>query len=531
MKGDFTRATFDPRHHFSQVLLQQGRVTLDADPNEQGAILLHLLRTLARDVFGPYAAPAAEPGFALELQDNDGKRSLRIGAGRYYVDGILCENEGCDYLAQPHYTPAAADPNAGGGDPLRLWLESGSDNQEQRFWVYLDVWERHVTSVEMPHLREVALGGPDTCSRRQVVWQVRAWAQEPLRKAFEERIAQLKQRADQTEDENERKRLQEWIARLDAALSQLSEDYRSACAAPLRLFERERPRLAAQLQELERLDDPCATSPDSAYRGAENHLYRVEIHRGSEHPQGPTFKWSRDNGSVLTRWIGGGGDRLEVANARDFRDRQWVEITDEEDDLLGRPGRLSQIASVEGNVLVLTQAQDRSPNASTKLRRWDHVGQGDFGLASDNAVPLNPPPNHDPGKPYWIPLEDGIVVRFGDGGEYRSGDYWLIPARVATGDVEWPRTDGEAELRPPLGVEHRYAPLGFVGSGDDGEGGQVDSCQCLVYPERLCGELARAPAPVDNDAVAGDLSVVAERTPQNLAVAKKTATKRKKVEK
>ena len=63
MRGDFTRTTFDPLKHFSRVLFQQGRVSLDADDNEQSAILLHYLRTLAKDLLGPHAAPADDAGF------------------------------------------------------------------------------------------------------------------------------------------------------------------------------------------------------------------------------------------------------------------------------------------------------------------------------------------------------------------------------------------------------------------------------------------------------------------------------------
>src|SRR5438309_1839879 len=110
MKGDFTRNTFDPTKHYRRVLMQQGRVTLDADWNEQNAILLHYLRTLTTDVFGPHAGPAANPGFelvgnsaALDAKLNqmvpDEKRraflkdkivngDALIGAGRYYVGGI-----------------------------------------------------------------------------------------------------------------------------------------------------------------------------------------------------------------------------------------------------------------------------------------------------------------------------------------------------------------------------------------------------------------------------------------------------------
>jgi hypothetical protein len=54
--------------------------------------------------------------------------------------------------------------------------------------------------------------------------------------------------------------------------------------------------------------------------------------------------------------------------------------------------------------------------------------------------------------------------------EFRSGDYWLIPARTASADIEWPRTtkivNGDDEIdwafRPPEGVHHAYAPLAFV---------------------------------------------------------------------
>src|SRR5262245_48417613 len=84
MKGDFTRDTFGPQKHFSRVLHQQGRVTLDADDNEQTAILRHYLRTLARDLIGPHAAPVENPGFELSPGSDKG---VMIGKGRYYVEG------------------------------------------------------------------------------------------------------------------------------------------------------------------------------------------------------------------------------------------------------------------------------------------------------------------------------------------------------------------------------------------------------------------------------------------------------------
>jgi hypothetical protein len=50
----------------------------------------------------------------------------------------------------------------------------------------------------------------------------------------------------------------------------------------------------------------------------------------------------------------------------------------------------------------------------------------------------------------WLDLEDGVQVWFKGGGTYRTGDFCLVPARTATGEVEWPRDEGRRPLlRPP----------------------------------------------------------------------------------
>ena len=78
MKGDFTRDTFDPFRHFSRVLMQQGRVQLDADFNEQAAILLHYLRTLAADLIGPHGGPGNELGFEILIPARRQMAILRL---------------------------------------------------------------------------------------------------------------------------------------------------------------------------------------------------------------------------------------------------------------------------------------------------------------------------------------------------------------------------------------------------------------------------------------------------------------------
>lgn len=484
MKGDFSRVSFDPRNHFSQVFLQQGRVTLDADPNEQGAILLHVLRTMARDLFGPYGGPVDNMGFTLSLPTpgTGEAQRLAISPGRYYVDGILCENDGCDYAHQPHFMPAPPD-GKGGGDPLRTWLEQRG-SMEDKYWLYLDVWERHVTSIEQPSLREVALGGPDTCSRAQVVWQVKALEFDAIVEALKMRHEVFIKRAQDTRySAEDRARYAEWVKRIESDLRLLESGKGNACAVPLDALHRfDLPEMAARIDPADRLDDPCITSPESGYRGAENHLYRVEIHRGNGDGARPTFKWSRDNGSVLATWVATEGSRVVVGNTRGFAPGAWVELTCDEHDLHGRSGELFRIVSIDGDALVVDGTPGWTGKPGSKARRWDQAERGDIALL-DGAVPVPVASATDPG---WIALEDGISIRFAPERRYQAGDYWLITARVATGGIDWPLdVNGQAQLLPPRGVEHHYAPLGGISRNANGAF-EVTSCQCTVHAMNTC---------------------------------------------
>jgi hypothetical protein len=83
------------------------------------------------------------------------------------------------------------------------------------------------------------------------------------------------------------------------------------------------------------------------------------------------------------------------------------------------------------------------------LRRWDH--QSD--LSNDGWVSVTESAND------WYTLEDGIQIQFQkEGATYRRGDYWLIPARTRTGDIEWPKNG----YSKPHGIDHHYAPLAVL---------------------------------------------------------------------
>jgi hypothetical protein len=67
VKGDFTRSTFRPLKHYGGVLMQQGRVQLDADWNEEVDIQRRMLRVLARDLIGACGGPNEHAGFEVEV--------------------------------------------------------------------------------------------------------------------------------------------------------------------------------------------------------------------------------------------------------------------------------------------------------------------------------------------------------------------------------------------------------------------------------------------------------------------------------
>lgn len=457
MKGDFTRFGYDRSKHYSRVLHQQGRVALDADSNLSAAVLLHHIRALTRDLYGSFGGPA-DSGFTLAVDGSTAPPRLWIGPGHYYVEGILCENDAwVDYAEQPDYAVAEPDPNGAGGDALLAWLRNPA--QAQRFWLYLDVWERHMTWIEDDGMREPALGGPDTTTRAKVVWQVKALAWNP-----------------------------DWG---DATGTE-------ACALPLpSLVAIGSARMAARVDPGPVFTDPCSIAPDAQYRGAENHLYRVEVHTGGD-AAGATFKWSRDNGSVATRWLGLGGnaDSLIVKSSRGFCAGDWVELSHDALDLAGMAGQLLRVSVVEGDQLTIDAASVPAAGmmpwsetlSNPKIRRWDQRGNDVVGLR-DGAVPVS---ESTAAQPAWIDLEDGIQIAFATGGRYRSGDYWVFAARVATQGIDWPSEDGEAAWLAAQGIVHGYAPLGVLSANADGVA--VDLCRSCLQLTAVACTVATAPA-------------------------------------
>lgn len=482
--GDLTRSTFDPTQHFSGVRMQQGRVQLDADWNEQLDIADRRDRADVVDTVGPAGAPKAHGGFRVAVVD-DGT-DLLISPGRMWVDGTMCEIAAEVVSAEPvgdrvslatllldgrslavHdwveltggdgstwttrlravETPArtvtlAATPPAPLTAPVRLRRVSSYTTQpdlpeaphttrpdaasppvlaapDGTYLAYLDVWQRSVGALEAPHIREQALGGPDTTTRTRTVQQVR-----------------LLELPGAPADLGCRSDLSPWTG--------------PALAPPTGT-------MAARAQQSSQSTiDLCTPTPAGGFRGLENQLYRVQVHDVTANGD-PVVVWSRDNASVVTTWTGSVGNELTVGDiGKDavlgFAAGQWVELIDEGRILAGTPGSFVRVLGAAGTTITIDAATATGPidhgeftHGVALVRRWDSPGPVVAALGE------------------WLELEDGVQIRFSSAGTFRPGDYWLVAARTATADVEWPRDDeGAPQPRPPLGIEHAWAPLAVV---------------------------------------------------------------------
>ncbi len=502
MKGDFSRNTFDPRNHYSRVLMQQGRVLLDADWNEQTDILLHNIRALTAELMRvrphdinysiskkseptfsniwinpwdsispshggngfkigqflnqpepPKDEPETDDTTQTDEQDpeEDILKNFFIGPGSYFVDGILCENEQTvifkptdgaftknekTILSQPYFNPS-----------IELKLST-------RYLVYLEVWERHLTHIQqsqeqVPKMRDVALGGVDTASRSQVVWRV---------KMTSDGVDTQSKDIDKSDNFS----LDSRFLRGEISGIPESTEYLvnwSQFVNKKRPSKNTQGKLKASIiGDKTVTDDNCIISPDSEYRGLENQLYRVEIHQGnfsSNVPEIPvTFKWSRENGSVVfpIRDKNGAVVELEYLNVDDrlkISEGDWVELLDDSLTLNQDVNPLRKVEKVDATTMKITLDDEVSINLEQNpiIRRWDHV---EAAVTNDGAIAI--------GDDKTFELEDGIQVEFESGKSYQSGDYWLIPARTENGKIGWPG----GEFVYPLGIKKHYAPLAII---------------------------------------------------------------------
>jgi hypothetical protein len=506
MKGDFSRFNFDRRKHYAGVLHQQGRVWLDSDWNEDVLERLDQLRQQLTDLVGLSGVP--EPGTAFQISPSRSGvvDDFLIGAGRCYVNGVLCQLEtDASYLSQADLP-----------QPVRLRLPT--DGSTLLGLVFLEVWDRLVTYLEDDTLREIALQGPDTAARLKTVAQVK-------------------------------------IVTLPSSLS----DFSDKSLAKFLPTSGNGTLTTLQPPPI-KVPDPCLLPDPGNFTGRENHLYRVQIHDGGDVlgastgfaasvrlavdaaagtrtfslatplnanqidaaqragnvtvmnnggatekvpvaeisldgktlalAQGlhnsyavaanaaitlgvATFKWSRDNASfAVGATVQNDGVTLTLSSlgrdtATALQIGDLVEITNDASELGPGQGFLSFLARVpdpDGLTVVLNDPVPNilatqtpgSPPASPPtgsigqssfplvLRRWD--GRGDANAVyGDTSTPA-------------MNLGDGVHIQFG-GSNLRAGDYWNFTTRSADGSIE------SLTSAAPAGVARHRCSLAIVSFG------------------------------------------------------------------
>ena len=160
MGADLSRVRFDPRRDHAGVVLQQGRLLLDADWNELVAILERRIRAEAADLdSGPRGRHRRRRGRAADdarriqgdarrrcADDRPGSDVRRRAAGREPRRRARSSSTRCSPSHAGPSTPrTTSSPTC--PDPPTL-PESGSH------LAYLDVWQREVTHIEAPDLVE-----------------------------------------------------------------------------------------------------------------------------------------------------------------------------------------------------------------------------------------------------------------------------------------------------------------------------------------------------------------------------------------
>jgi hypothetical protein len=378
--------------------MQQGRVQLDSDWNEQVERERQLTRQAVRDAIGHCGVPRDLPGFAVQPGAAGG---FTLGAGRLYADGMLIELD--DDVA------AGAQPF--GGETIAA-VTNG-----QRALVSLECSERLQTALDDDRQRETALGGPDTMVRVQTVWRTRVDAIDDLPVTEQEVLDAIVERRPLG--------LPGWApstGRLEASSSvaQVDADGR-----------------------------PCLLPPTAGYTDQLNSLYRVEIHASGDE-NSARYKWSRRNASVRgVLDVAGGRMTLVGVEANEaIVTGDWVEVH--------RPVDLP--AGTTGSLTRITIAPDQSVTFDANLPPGHAVGGAVVTLWDQPAAS---PPTGIPLHTAAAPLEAGVEVQF-TAGSYAAGEYWLIPARAATGDIEWPPVaDGPAAVRP-FNRTLAYCPLALV---------------------------------------------------------------------
>lgn len=430
MASDRARISYDEQRRWRGLVRQQGRVTLADDQNEADEIAAEEFRQETQEIVGPAGTP--DDGFRVGPAPVAAQAyDFVVGPGTMYVGGVRAFSPTpISYSAQPDWLHPETDP---------LWsspARPASDARRNEL-VYLLLIEQEVGAVEDTALREVALGGPDTCVRKRLLQRIVRFATD--------------------------------AADCDGAMADLERAWAARgltfSDGEMRLMPRSRLQVVFPPQALQA--EPCEPEAMGGYLQPDNQLIRVQIVADKGSDTGTSLVWGYDDASFEYRatWKSGTTLRLKSRPIDSFhrpRAQQIVEMRRSACQLMtgahDGPSELSlddYVASPTG--VFATLARDYDPDSgeivlATALPdeyRTDTTPI--FVRVWEAMVPVVPPATLG---------ATGMEVIV-SGGPFHAGDFWRIAVRPATPTEVYPRRYLD-QPQPPDGLRTWVCPLAVV---------------------------------------------------------------------
>jgi hypothetical protein len=444
MPSDIAKVTLDYLRQYDTVVFQQGRVGLEADNNESSRLAAERLRQESAEIVGMTGTP--DDGYAVSAGVKP--YDLLIKHGTMYVDGVrVFAPADITYDDQSDWSDHQTDP---------LWRDVAgpADNE----LVALVLKEHEVGAIEDSALREVALGGPDTCARTKIVQHVI--------------------RLDTTKT-----KCADAMAELKAQLAQdgIVPDPRSLDASGNWSGGRLIPQgeLQVNFQTSSTTHDACEPQAQGGYVQADNQMIRIKI--TSAGPPTSTLIWAYDGASFVYRAEVQDGTTLKLATTPvdDFhrpRKGQVVEILRAAARLYtgsnDGPGLLSDndfVAALDGIVTPLGKDYDPDSGLITLSQP----------LPAEYQSPTDNPPFDASKKAMvfvrmWEQQKDfvpgtfasightGVEVNFRPGLTLHAGSYWMVAVRPTTPTNVYPDRYLR-DFQPAEGPRLWVCPLAVIG--------------------------------------------------------------------
>lgn len=461
MGSDKARVTYDPRQQYRSVVMQQGRVTLEADWNETEQIASEEQRLETLDIIGPSGTP--DNGYQIILPDPSSPYDFSVGSGTMYVGGIrasLAEN--VDYSSQADWLnynnpPDPQDLSDDAVDwvppnspaPVYAGGGTGAQGATDEF-VYLYLREQEVSAVEDPDLADVALGGPDTAARTRLLQHI------------------VRVGCDGTD----------CATGLNAAEAQWAAQGLYFNSSTMQLESQDTLIVSFSNQGQ---STPCQPEAQGGYLDPDNQLIRVQISGLDPITGNPTFLWGFDNASFLYRISVTNTDPVTLKLASAPVDTNHQPVSGQTVEVLRAAAELANggyVAALSGFPVTLNQSYDQDTQSIT--------------LPSGVSLPpeyldstLSPPAPlflrvwqnevvFTPGTPMALG-DSGLLVTLETGQTFHVGDYWQFAVRPSTPQSVYPERYQQF-AQPAEGPRLWACPLGVI-AWNDGQGTLASDCR------------------------------------------------------